>query len=163
MFTNITRIVPPGDGCAESSGITDKRDSTTSKVRSSSITCINYANSPVRLDPEMFATSKKKSTCTTSPHLFRKSLLKKYVDAVSRIRGSKKRLFENVDEYVNVDDDDYDNVVFSAETIQAKLEYENIQLSNDAEDVCHPIDDPRSPVSDTEEMGIGVYFCEQLL
>ncbi|KAI3944794.1 hypothetical protein MKW92_015959, partial [Papaver armeniacum] len=35
--------------------------------------------------------------------------------------------------------------------------YENIQLANDAEDVCHPIDDPRSPVSDTEEMRIGVY------
>ncbi|KAI3946777.1 hypothetical protein MKW98_003340, partial [Papaver atlanticum] len=46
-----------------------------------------------------------------------------------------------------------------AETRQAELEYENIQLVNDAEDVCHPIDDPRSPVSDTEEMGIGVY-CE---
>ncbi|KAI3993501.1 hypothetical protein MKX01_002514 [Papaver californicum] len=39
------------------------------------------------------------------------------------------------------------------------MEYENIQLTNDQEDVCHPIDDPRSPVSDTKEMGIEVY-CE---
>ncbi|XP_026422201.1 uncharacterized protein LOC113318267 [Papaver somniferum] len=162
LWCNVSdRTVPPGDGCAENSGITYKRDSTPSRVRSSSVTCINYANSPVRLDPEMFSTPKKKFKCITSPDLVRRSprLLKKSVDAVTMINGSKKRLFENVDEYVNVDDDDYDNVVFSAETRQAELEYENIQLVNDAEDACHPIDDPRSPVSDTEEMGIGVY-CE---
>ncbi|KAI3849838.1 hypothetical protein MKW98_026752, partial [Papaver atlanticum] len=84
LWCNVSdKIVPPGDGCAESSGITDKRDSTPSKVRRSSTTCINYASSPVRLDPEMFATPKKKSTCTTSPHLFRRSprLLKRSVDA----------------------------------------------------------------------------------
>ncbi|KAI3936248.1 hypothetical protein MKW92_039466, partial [Papaver armeniacum] len=160
LWCNVSdRIVSPGDGCAETSGISNKRDSTPSKVISSSVTCIKYASSPVRLDPEMFATPKKKLTCITSPHLVRRSprIIKRSVDAVTRYTSSSKRLFENVDEYVNVDDDDYENVVFSAETLQAEREYENIQLSNDAEDACHPNDDPSSPVSDTDELGLGVY------
>ncbi|KAI3929561.1 hypothetical protein MKX01_025729, partial [Papaver californicum] len=63
---------------------------------------------------------------------------------------SGKRLFVN-----NVDN--YEDVVLSIESQQAEMEYENIQLTNDQEDVLHPIDDPRSTVSDTEEMGIEVY------
>ncbi|KAI3956442.1 hypothetical protein MKX01_016855, partial [Papaver californicum] len=68
--------------------------------------------------------------------------------------GSGKRLFVN-----NVDDVDiYEDVVLSIYSQQDEMEYENIQLTNDQEDVCHPIDDPRSSVSDNEEIGIEVYY-----
>ncbi|KAI3991175.1 hypothetical protein MKX01_022396 [Papaver californicum] len=127
------------------------------KVTRDTVTCINYAISPVRLDPDMCITPKKKTLYSTSPHLVRRSprLVAKSIDAVSRCSGIGKRLFVNSVDNV----DNHEDVVLSIESQQDEMEYENIQLTNDQEVACHPIDDPRSPISDTEEMGIEVY-CE---
>lgn len=59
--------------------------------------------------------------------------------------------------FFNVDDDEVVDEEISVESRQAELEYENIQLTNIEEDMCHPIDDCRSPVADDAEMGIEVY------
>ncbi|KAI3882509.1 hypothetical protein MKW92_046243, partial [Papaver armeniacum] len=50
--------------------------------------------------------------------------------------------------FVNVDDDEVVDEEISLESRQAELEYENIQLTNAEEDMCHPIDDGRSPILD---------------
>ncbi|KAI3947339.1 hypothetical protein MKW92_015428, partial [Papaver armeniacum] len=102
---------------------------------------------PVTLDPSSFLTPKKRLLYSKSPELLRRSprLVSKSIAAV--IGSGKKSLF------VNVDDDEVVDGETSVEATLSQLEYDNnIQLTNNDIDVCHPIDDCRSPHCDDAEM-----------
>ncbi|KAI3945155.1 hypothetical protein MKW98_022019, partial [Papaver atlanticum] len=80
-------------------------------------------------------------------------LVKKSIDAVTRSLDS----VSGMKLFVNVDDDEVVDAGISVESRQLELEYENIQLTNNDPDICHPIDDCRSPVDDNAELGIEMY------
>ncbi|XP_026381110.1 uncharacterized protein LOC113275761 [Papaver somniferum] len=150
------RKVPqfPSSSCVSNA----KSMSTPVKIKSTTIMHKNLAASPVTLDPSMFLTPKKRVIYSKSPELIRicPRLVSKAIAAVSGGSGSMngKKLFVNLD----VDEVECGEGEIPDKTRMDELEYVNIQLENNDEDVCHPFDDCRSPVSDTEEMVIGVYM-----
>ncbi|KAI3981403.1 hypothetical protein MKX01_021526 [Papaver californicum] len=158
LYMNITnKKVPLNDEYPSSSGVSNVKSYTTPvKVKRTSRMQSWTAASPVTFDPSMFVTPKKMTIYCKSPELIRRSprLISKSIVAVSGCSGSMsgKKLFLNLE-----DDDEVMDGEISSESRQDDLDYVNIQLENNAEDVCHPIDDCRNPVSDTEEMGIEVY------
>ncbi|KAI3983570.1 hypothetical protein MKX01_000582 [Papaver californicum] len=159
LYMNSTnRKVPLNDEFPSSSCVSNAKSySTLVKVKSSSRIHIGIATSPVTLEPSMFATPKKMTTYSIPPELIRRSLrfISKSIVAVSEGSGSVsgKKLSVNLD-----DDDEVVDGEISGESREAELEYCTMQLENDDVDICHPIDDCKSLVSDTEEMCIGVYM-----
>ncbi|MCL7034141.1 hypothetical protein MKW94_012089, partial [Papaver nudicaule] len=96
---------------------------------------------------------KGKRTCLNKSPGMRKSprLAKMNIEAqVHKDEGgSMRKLFLEVDDTVNS---------------VTEAEYENIQLDNENEDECHPIDDDRSPVSsDNEEEDLELGQFSKLL
>ncbi|KAI3844350.1 hypothetical protein MKW92_026369, partial [Papaver armeniacum] len=158
LYMNVTnRKVPLSDECPSFSCVSVSKSlfTTPEKVQSTSRLHIERDAAPMSIDPSLFLTPKKRIIYSKSPELLRRSprMLKKSIATVTGSLGTVngKNLFVNVDDVEVVDEE------ISFESRQAELEYENIQLTNIEEDMCHPIDDCGSPVADDAEMGIEVY------
>ncbi|XP_026409318.1 uncharacterized protein LOC113304428 [Papaver somniferum] len=155
LYMSVThRKVPLSDECPSSSCVSVSKSlmMTPEKVQSISRLHIERDATPVSIDPSFFLTPKKRIIYSKLPKLLRRSprMLKKSIaGSLGTVHG--KNLFVNVDDVEVVDGE------ISLESRQAELEYENIQLTNIKEDMCHPIDDCRSPVADDAQMGIEVY------
>ncbi|RZC44863.1 hypothetical protein C5167_037812 [Papaver somniferum] len=144
LYMNVTHMkVPLTDEFHESSGVSVAQScySTPHKAKTTSFLHIDRDAPPVNLDTSSFLTPRKRLLYSKSPELLRRSprLVSKSIAAV--IGSAKKSLF------VNMDDDEVVDAEISVELRLSQLEYENnIQLTNNDIDVCHPIDDCRSHI-----------------